>query len=140
MNYLRTCGFVLALATAGNVVASEPASRDGATARVDGMKAAVDPATGRLRPLTEEESALLDATTVVTPARARAASVSGYSIVMPHSDEDALASARTLPSGATVMKAPPSAMSTLVARRDAQGRIVVSHEGDAPQVREVASE
>lgn len=146
MNYLHLGGLVAGLLSAGVAFAADPQASSGAPSTATaGMKVAIDPATGRIRPVTESESAQLDATTVVTATkRVRAASVSGYQIVMAQSDEDAEASTRRLASGAMAMKAPPSAVSTLVAHRDAQGRIVVAHEGDDTDghaaTREAASE
>lgn len=142
MNTLSTCAGLAALMLAATAHAGDTASP--ASTSAASSKVGIDRATGRLRPLTEEESAVLDATVVVTPTRMKSSPMAAAAASMPLNEDEVIATMRTLPSGGIVMKAPQSAMSTLVATRNAQGQLVIQHEGDetheTPRALEATSE
>ncbi|WAT14493.1 post-PEP-CTERM-1 domain-containing protein [Xanthomonas fragariae] len=88
-------------------------------------KVAIDPTTGKRRPLTDAESAALDqqAPSTVSSSSAR--------MTVPQTEADARATERRLPNGTVVRKLPATQMSALVATRQADGRIVIEHSQDA---------
>ena len=84
-----------------------------------GMKVAIDPATGKLRALTDEESAALDAASPRGIATKRLlVSESGTAPVQ-----------RPVRAGGFSMKVPQSAMTHVVATRDANGKLVIREVG-----------
>lgn len=88
---------------------------------VQGMKVGIDPATGRLRPLSAAEIAQLRATLV--PAQARGPRA-------PATEAEAMRTARPLPGGGVAIEVPEDRMSTLVARQRADGSIAITHAHD----------
>ncbi|PPV08923.1 hypothetical protein XbrCFBP1976_00490 [Xanthomonas bromi] len=91
-------------------------------------KVGIDPTTGKLRPLTDAESAALDqqATAATSAARSSAARTS-----VPQTEAAARATERRLPNGTMARKLPATQMSSLTATRQADGRIVIEHSDDA---------
>ncbi|ENZ94378.1 hypothetical protein O1K_16311 [Xanthomonas fragariae LMG 25863] len=88
-------------------------------------KVAIDPSTGKLRPLTDAESAALD------QQATSAARSSGARTKVPQTEAAARATERRLPNGTVARKLPATQMSSLVATRQADGRIVIEHSEDA---------
>ncbi|KQQ82856.1 hypothetical protein ASF73_18520 [Xanthomonas sp. Leaf131] len=87
-------------------------------------KVGIDPTTGKLRPLTDAESAALDQQ-ATSAARSSAARTS-----VPQTEAAARATERRLPNGAVARKLPASQMSSLTATRQADGRVVIEHSDD----------
>ncbi|UNP32221.1 hypothetical protein MOV92_23730 [Lysobacter gummosus] len=88
-------------------------------------KVGIDQVTGKLRPLTAEESSALEqAGASRQKSMAKTSAMRG---VAPADDAAARATERRLPSGAVARKAPLSMMSTLTATRDASGKLVIRH-------------
>ncbi len=141
MNRIVLPGVLAGVLLAGAASAAQPVDAGQAQA-ASGLKVGIDAATGRLRPLTEEEAALLDATVVAQPRTAK--SLAAVRAALPATVEEAEASAIRLPNGMVAMKLPATHLNSLVVERDAQGNLVISHEGDdvhaQPGAREVASE
>ncbi|KTF38088.1 post-PEP-CTERM-1 domain-containing protein [Xanthomonas vesicatoria] len=92
---------------------------------VAGSKVGIDPVTGKLRPLTDAESAALD-----QQAGAAARSAATRTTV-PQTEAAARATERRLPNGTVARKLPATQMSSLTASRQADGRIVIEHSDDA---------
>ncbi|MCC4603052.1 hypothetical protein LL965_14405 [Xanthomonas cassavae CFBP 4642] len=88
-------------------------------------KVGIDPVTGKLRPLTDAESAALDQQ---AGAAARSAATR---TTMPQTEAAARATERRLPNGTVARKLPATQMSSLTATRQADGRIVIEHSDDA---------
>ncbi|MCC8553778.1 post-PEP-CTERM-1 domain-containing protein [Xanthomonas hortorum] len=95
-----------------------------ATTRI-GVKAGIDPITGKLRPLTDAESAALDQQ-AASSARSSAARTT-----VPQTEAAARATVRRLPNGTVVRKLPASRMMSLTATRQADGHLVIEHSNDA---------
>lgn len=96
---------------------------------------AVDPATGKPRPLTAQERQQLSEQRAAA-ARSRrseplAAGKRGF--VAPATEAEARASLRTLPGGAAMQQVPETMMSELTVHRDAEGRLHLRHGDSAPQ-------
>jgi len=113
---------LLALSAAN---AGEPAS--------SGLKVGIDPTTHKLRALTEEESAALDAAATRTTASAKAALASetqaGAPAMVSLPAQLAVPARVSAPRGGMAMKVPMSEMTHLVAKRDASGKVVITEEG-----------
>ncbi|QJD66644.1 hypothetical protein HG421_02155 [Xanthomonas campestris pv. badrii] len=90
-----------------------------------GSKVGIDPVTGKLRPLTDAESAALEQQ---AGAAARSAATR---TTMPQTEAAARATERRLPNGTVARKLPATQMSSLTATRQADGRIVIEHSDDA---------
>lgn len=91
--------------------AGEPAS--------SGLKVAIDPATGKLRALSEEESAALDASSVNGITTKRLLVSDPMDAVVP----------RAVRAGGFAAKLPQSEMTHLVATRNADGKVVIREVG-----------
>ncbi len=126
----------LGLALAGNAMATDPAPQ--AQASAPSLKVGIDKTTGKLRPLTAEESAALDAKAAATPARSqqalRAAGTKGQrsASAIPQTIEEALANKRVV-HGIVGFKAPMDAMSSLNVTRNADGSLTYA-EGETVTV------
>lgn len=108
--------------------AAQPPTPPTATAQAtfSGIKVGIDPRTGRLRPLTAEESSKLD--TLLTQGRRPVYSPAvGRAFQRPVDEAAARATARPTVGGGTAVKLPESQMSTVTLRRDAQGQPVIEH-------------
>ncbi|WP_425479952.1 post-PEP-CTERM-1 domain-containing protein [Lysobacter capsici] len=120
----------LLLATCCVAQAAEPSTAD---VSVSSSKVGID-ANGKLRPLTEAESAALDK--AASAQQKSAAKTSALRGKFPTNASEVRASERRLPNGAVARKMPLSQMSTLTATRDANGKIVIQHsdpsDGAAP--------
>lgn len=106
----------LTLCTAAS--AAEPPAAQTTISTSSGMKVGIDPATGKLRPLTAAESRKLD----LSSSRTR-----GQHVV---TQQQALASKRQLRGGGTAMKLPTELMSTVTATTNADGTVSIHHAGD----------
>jgi hypothetical protein len=118
---------VAALALAAHA-AETPQPQEGGAVMVSpfsGLKAGIDKQTGKLRPLTAEESKALD------QKKFDSAAYTGWRIVSPPDEATAIAQARTLANGTVVMKVPETHQNYLVVTRSADGKLVLSHTGEA---------
>lgn len=91
-----------------------------------GIRAAIDPATGKLRPLTAAESAKLSAATVGKKP-------TGAYVGQPRNATEAGKTLRKLPSGAVSVRVPADQMSQLDATIAADGSVVMTEGGNAVQ-------
>ncbi len=99
------------------------------------MKVAIDPATGKIRPLSRGEARALEVQSAAKGRRAiepLGAGKKGF--VMPATEAEAAATRRVLPSGAVLQQVPESMMSTLQVTRAADGSLHMHHEGEQSQV------
>ncbi|MGS1077096.1 post-PEP-CTERM-1 domain-containing protein [Pseudoxanthomonas beigongshangi] len=123
--------------------AATPAQTD-ATA-VD-SKVAIDPRTGKLRPLTQEERRQLSEQSRGTAAKARRAEPPGTGkkgFVAPATETEAQAGQRRLPAGGVAQPVPESSMTDLMIVRGADGQLRMGHADDAsklPQAKEASDE
>ncbi|KPL49824.1 hypothetical protein XAXN_05265 [Xanthomonas axonopodis] len=108
-------------------VACLPAIAAAQEAATNSSKVGIDPTTGKLRPLTDAESAALDQ----QAAAASAARSSAARTSVPQNEAAARATERRLPNGTVARKLPATQMSSLTATRQADGRIVIEHSKDA---------
>lgn len=92
-----------------------------------GIKVGIDRATGKLRQLTDEESAALDATAT---SAARATTTTGLRSMAASDAVAGTPQAHSLRVGGSAMKVPLSEMSHLTATVDASGKVVVRHGAD----------
>lgn len=111
----------LLLATCCVAQAAEPSTAD---VSVSSSKVGID-ANGKLRPLTEAESQALDQA-AATQQKSTTRSSSARK-AMPITEADVRATERRMPNGTIARKAPLSQMSSLIATRDANGKIVIQH-------------
>jgi hypothetical protein len=91
-------------------------------------KVGIDPTTGKLRPLTDAESAALDQQAAASNSAARS---SAARTSVPQTEAAARATERRLPNGTVARKLPAPQMSSLTATRQADGSIVIEHSEDA---------
>ncbi|WP_349811717.1 post-PEP-CTERM-1 domain-containing protein [Xanthomonas dyei] len=105
-------------------VACLPAAA-GAQDAAASSKVGIDPVTGKLRPLTDAESAALD------QQAGSAARSAATRTTVPQTEAAARATERRLPNGTVARKLPATQMSSLTATRQADGRIVIEHSDDA---------
>lgn len=133
------------MALAMSAHATQPASpaqddADTATETVEynGMKVGIDKKTGKLRPLTAEESRQLD--TILTQQRASGMVRKSGVVPAPANEAAAVATTRRTASGAMAMKLPQSQMEYVTAKRDANGNIVLQHSGEEGTTEEQAHE
>lgn len=120
----------LAMLPAAHAASDSKASADPQSTSSD-MKVAIDPATGKVRPLTRGEARALEAQSAAKPRRAvepLGAGKKGF--VMPATEAESAATRRVLPSGAVVQQVPESMMSTLQVTRAADGSLQMHHEGE----------
>lgn len=119
------------LAAAMAVGASETEQTSGAEVTVAGIKVGIDPATGKLRPLSAEERQQLgQAMRGSQQRRVEPAHAGKKGFVMPRTEAEALATRRALPGGGTAIQVPESRMSDLIVERAADGALRIGH-GDA---------
>ncbi|AUJ13750.1 hypothetical protein BVV20_18805 [Xanthomonas oryzae pv. oryzae] len=88
----------------------------------------IDPTTGKLRPLTDAESAALDQQAAAANAAARG---SAARTSVPQTEAAACATERRLPNGTVARKLPATQMGSLTATRQADGSSVIEHSDDA---------
>lgn len=117
--------FVLPLALCAAGVALAAPADDAPTPTAPAMKAGIDRDTGRLRALTAQEARELAERD--TGARAAGAELRRAGIRVPETEAEALETQRIHADGAVSMDVPMSLMNSLVAERDAEGRLVVRH-------------
>lgn len=82
---------------------------------IAGVKVGIDAETGQLRPLTPAESSALDQALTQGRATASARTLSAAPTVRRHAD------------GGVSAKVPESQMTSVVAKRDASGQLVIQH-------------
>ncbi len=138
---------VSAVALAVTANAGQPATTEAlqnradtgtATAEFNGMKVAIDRKTGKLRPLTQEESQELES--MLTQQRRATPQGRSSAAMAPATEADAMASARRLPNGATAIKLPQSQMEYVTATQDADGKLVLRHSSDDAAAQELSHE
>lgn len=117
---LLAAGFTLA----STAYAAEPTQAD-TTLYFNGVKIAIDPATGRLRPPTAAESAALRASVTKMPTQRSKGKA------MPKTRAEANRTIRKMRDGSVMATVSEDMMSTVVATRQADGTIRVQHEGEA---------
>ena len=117
-------GLLLAFCCAAN--AAEPAKAQVTEVTYGGIKVAIDSATGKLRPMSEAESAALDRV-LTNPLAAPQSRGAVNRMAMPATTAAAVATQRDIKGGGTAMKLPLSEMSHTVAFRDASGNVTVQH-------------
>lgn len=119
-------GLVAAMA-----VGATEAPQSDSEVTVAGVKVGIDPATGKLRPLSSEERQQLGlAMRGNQQRRVEPAHAGKKGFVMPRTEAEALATRRALPGGGTAVQVPESRMSDLVVERAADGGLRIGH-GDA---------
>ena len=116
----------LALATSVAFAAEAPQSAS-TSVDINGVRVAIDPATGRLRPLTQQERkdlahALGAQRRTVEP---RGAGKKGF--VLPRTQGESEAQQRRLPGGGGAQQVSSGEMSALVATRQADGSLRIGH-------------
>ena len=97
-----------------------------------GVKVGIDAETGRLRPLTANESAALDQA-LTQGSQARVNPAMARTFKAPRDEAAARMTARSNAGGGVSVKVPESLMSSVVAHRDASGQIVIQHADAAGQ-------
>ncbi|MBO9768204.1 MULTISPECIES: post-PEP-CTERM-1 domain-containing protein [Xanthomonas] len=105
-----------------------PAIAAAQEAATSSSKVGIDPTTGKLRPLTDAESAALDQQAAAAASAARSSAARSS---VPQTEAAARATERRLPNGTVARKLPATQMSALTATRQADGRIVIEHSQDA---------
>ena len=134
----------MALAISAHATQPAPSAHgedaDAATATVEynGMKVGIDKKTGKLRPLTAEESQQLDI--ILTQQRASGMVRKSGVVPAPANEADAVATTRRTSSGAMAMKLPQSQMEYITTKRDANGNIVLQHSSEEGTIEEQAHE
>lgn len=123
----------LAVLPAAHVAAGERTPVDPQPSSAD-VKVAIDPTTGKIRPLTRSESRALDAQTAAKARRTEPMGAGKKGFVMPATEAEAAATRRVLANGATVQQVPETLMSTLMVTRAADGTLHMHHEGEQSQV------
>ncbi len=101
-------------------------------------KVAIDPKTGKLRPLTQEERRQLGEQSRGA-AKARRAEPQGAGkrgFVAPASETEAQASQRRLPAGGVAQPVPESSMTDLMIVRGADGQLHMGHADDASRLQQ----
>ena len=118
-------GLLLAFCCAAN--AAEPAQAPVTEVTYGGIKVAIDAVTGKLRPMSEAESAALDIAVMSSPAgvAARAAATSKAT-----STATSRQPVRTINGRGQALRVPKSEMSHVIAVRDASGKVTVQHGDD----------
>ncbi|MGH8082552.1 MAG: post-PEP-CTERM-1 domain-containing protein [Lysobacter sp.] len=113
----------LFLLTLNAAIAAQPATPDTSAAS---SKVGIDAVTGKLRPLTAEESSALEQASSTTQQKSvlKANAMRG---AIPADDAAARATERRFANGTVARKAPLSMMSSLTATRDASGKLVIQH-------------
>lgn len=125
---LTLSGVALGLCLA--VQAAEPPTAPTTEVTISGMKVGIDARTGKLRPLTAEESRKLD--TILTQGRTPTyAPGLARSFQRPVDETAARATAHRNAHGGVSVKLPESQMSTVTLRRAADGQPVIEHAGPA---------
>ncbi|MGD6224594.1 hypothetical protein VWT78_03225 [Xanthomonas citri pv. citri] len=109
-------------------VACLPAIAAAQEAATGSSKVGIDPTTGKLRPLTDAESAALDQQAAAAASAARSSAARSS---VPQTEAAARATERRLPSGTVARKLLATQMSSLTATRQADGRIVIEHSDEA---------
>lgn len=126
----------LALGISATAYAAEPPASETPTAE-NGMVAGIDPATGKLRTLTDSEiRALTDKANEMTPA-ARSASAARTTTnaawaKMPQNSAQATATIRSHANGMSSAELPLSAMNALTVERAADGSVQILENGAPP--------
>lgn len=132
------------LVFAGNALAGDPTPQQTAS---PSMKVGIDQKTGKLRPLTDAESAALDASAASSRASARTLRVDPVTAranrlyTFPTTKAEMKATVRVI-NGITVMKPMADSMSELTVTRNADGTLAFQENGEtlAPAKQEAASE
>lgn len=128
------------LALGGTALAAEPATgntskTEDTTVFVEGVKVAIDPATGRIRPMTAAESQALSASMSKKQATSSMRRMSGAASAQPRTMAEARATRRVHVDGSVSVRVPTEMLTELRVSKDAGGKLHISegHEGDAQQ-------
>lgn len=105
---------------------AQASSTSDADTPVASSKVGIDPTTGKLRPLTAEESAALERASTPTQQKSTLKS-NALRGAIPADEAAARATERRLPNGGTARKVPVTQMNSLTATRDASGKLVIAH-------------
>lgn len=120
---------VSAVMGSASALASEPAaSPPTASASEQAMVAGIDARTGKLRQLSDAEVAELSRQAPVQSSQ-RVRSENAAWAALPQTTAEADRTLRVLPNGLSVATLPVSAMHSLTAQLDAEGKLVVSESG-----------
>ncbi len=119
----------LALVPAAHAANGGKAAADPQQTYAD-VKIAIDPATGKIRPITRGESRALEAQAAAMARRVEPEGAGKKGFVMPANEAEAAATRRVLPSGAVVQQVPENMMSTLQVTRAADGTLHMHHGGE----------
>lgn len=120
---------VSAVMGSASALASEPAaSPPTASASEQAMVAGIDARTGKLRQLSDAEVAELSRQAQVQSSQ-RVRSENAAWAALPQTTAEADRTLRVLPNGLSVATLPVSAMHSLTAQLDAEGKLVVSESG-----------
>lgn len=124
---------VLPAAQAGSQAIDESAEPPVSLATAD-TRIAIDPDTGKPRPLTAEERRQLSEqrTAAAKSRRSEPLGAGKRGFVAPATEAEAQASLRTLPGGAVMQQVPETMMSELTVHRDAEGRLHLGHGDSGP--------
>lgn len=132
-------GFAACLTAQASPQSSPPAATPPQTeATAADSKVAIDPKTGKLRPLTQEERRQLSEQSR-DAAKARRAEPLGAGkkgFVAPATETEAQAGQRRLPAGGLVQPVPESSMTDLMIVRGADGQLRMGHADDASKLQQ----
>lgn len=93
-------------------------------------RAGIDPATGKLRPLTAQERQQLSAQDAKKARRSEPLGAAKKGFIAPATEAEAQASQRRLPNGGLAQQVPESMMTQLMVTRDASGQLRIQHAGE----------
>lgn len=115
------------LTLAGSALAADAAAQD-TPAPASASKVAIDPVTGKRRPITQAESRALDAQAANQLRTAQRSGKSKGGIRFPASQGESVANAKTV-NGITSYKPSLDLLSSMTATVDASGKVVISEDG-----------
>jgi len=116
----------LVFATSVAFAAEAPQSQ-AASVEINGVKVAIDPATGRLRPLTQQERRDLAKALGAQRRTAEPAGAGKKGFVLPRTQAESEAQQRKLPNGGVAQQVSSGEMSELVATQQADGSLRIGH-------------
>ncbi|WP_368563090.1 hypothetical protein [Pseudoxanthomonas sp. UTMC 1351] len=93
-------------------------------------RVAIDPVTGKLRPLTAQERQQLSAQDARKARRSEPLGAARKGFIAPATEAEAQAAQRRLPNGGLAQQVPESMMTQLMVTRDADGQLRIQHAGE----------
>jgi hypothetical protein len=111
-------------ANAAEAPAKQTAQQETQDVMVSGVKVAIDPKTGHIRPMTEAESKQLSDAMVKSPSMKRTLSARGRASTQPRTMAEARSTSRVLANGTKAVRIPDSMMSEISVSLDAKGKPV----------------